>query len=91
MLLKTSSASSGLFIASKNFGDSGKNENVNVFMAFTDVMQIMYNRHGVNRMNSKSMLQFIGIINMPKIAEYMNIIGINIETNDAALGAVSFV
>lgn len=60
-------------------------------IAFTDVMQIMNKRHGANLMNRRSMLQFIGIISIPKIAEYIKIIGIKIETNAAALGAVSFV
>lgn len=31
------------------------------------------------------------MINIPKIAEYMNIIGINIDTKEAARGAVSLV
>lgn len=91
MSLNTLSASSGWFIANKNLGLSGKNENDNVFMAFTDVMQIMNSRQGAKLMKNRFRLKFIGMINIPKIAEYMNIIGINIDTKEAARGAVSLV
>lgn len=88
---RTSSASSGLFIVSKNFGDSGKNKNANVFKALTEVMMMMYNLQGAKLMKYKFTDQFIGITKIPMSPEKMNIIGINIETKEAARGAVSFV
>lgn len=91
IFLKTSRASSGSFMANKNFGLSGKNENANVFIAFTEVIMIMYNLHGTKLTKNKFNFQFIGITINPIIAEYMKIIGMNIDTNEAALGAVSFV
>lgn len=91
IFLRTSSASSGLFIARRNFGLSGKNENATVFNALTNVMMIIYNLHGTKSTKNRFRLQFIGITKRPIIPEYMKIIGINIETNDAALGAVSLV
>lgn len=89
--LTTFKASSASFIASKNFGLSGKKWNINVLIAFTDAIKIIYSRHGTNLINIRLRLQFIGIKNMPINEEYMKIIGINIETNEAALGAVSLV
>lgn len=91
IFLKTSNASSGLFIANKNFGVSGMNENTTVLKAFTIEIVMINILQGTKLMKYKSMLQFMGIRIIPIIEDKMKIIGINIETNDAALGAVTLV
>lgn len=88
---KTFNASSSLFITRRNFGLSGRTEKVIVFMKFIIAITIMYNLHGTKCMNHISILQFIGINRIAKIEEYINVMHINIEVNEAALGAVSFV
>lgn len=47
---KTSSASSCRFIASKNFGDSGKIINTIALKRFINELQIKYNRHDLKSM-----------------------------------------
>lgn len=91
IILSTANVSSVLFIAKRNFGLSGKKQNAMEFVKLTEQMMTMKSRQGTKFTKFKSKLQFIGIMNIPMIAEYRKIAGINVETMAAALGAFSLV
>lgn len=88
---KTSNDSSLWFIANKNFGDSGININAIELNRFIKLIQMTNSRHGVNLRLYMKKLKSNGISTYPKSDAYINTNGMNIEVNEAARGAFSWV
>lgn len=62
MRLNTCKASALRSIASKNFGDSGKNENATIFHKLTSEVHVKKKRHGLYSRMEMLKLQSCGII-----------------------------